>query len=978
MSELDPYFSNHIDENRQVVLAARPIFLAQGGAEHDGVVQIAANRDVVVIADEVTVRGTIVARRAPVEGVTTGPNGCTFLILARRLDTIPDSGADSSIDVSGGKGITSTKIWTAPAKKGGEGSKGRSIWHSFEDDVADGGTGKIGDTGSDGDAGGEGGAGGNIDIRCGFTATTTALALVANGGGGGNGLMGQQGGQGGPGGPGGDSEVGVFNPSAASKGGKGGPGGPGGKGGAPGKGGNPGVVRVRVRNGQPNGITASLQAGTPGTPGEGGRPGEGGEPGTGGRPWGQTGYGEVGGKIAPVAGHQAPIGNHGRGDDGDPGRTPDAIAKGEDNNADILGLCEDSELVKSLSFPLTMQTALLLDRIRVDFLAATGHVDETELSALADRVDWVNALLDAYTPASSTDRDELNAQRAAALLFKRRLESGHDFYGHAADFVPLGSIKSYQQRFTEALEALENIQRECDERVTALEQLSRTVSELDAAKTFLTHRLKSYEAEAQKERDSVAGLIEQIRTADEDAMSAKMALVQSTVSAFETAVKELCGISGTDFIEAISQFAFFGEQPFQASAMIIGEGLKLSQSLTSKVLTDDGTQVDKQWVINQLTATEFSAKRLQEIVGGESGVEQTDPGAVRLLAKQSEFDQLCDKFWSVRGADKAKDAFDDYVSAVQVRNAHVLSLNESLARLRDYVAAGSQTSAALAKAATQAAVSSDAGAATLVTQLTRMASRARADCIESLYLASRAYSFWAQQPADALAGVLTDLAAGRPLAMTPTALQAAGEQLLKRYHNAIEQSLTDRPIWDPPRDAAKTARGMMVEITYDSHPAVIRKLREHGKTSFELPAARANTAAKQNPFAGLSDVRLTSLRCWLHGLGWSDGCGPNVRVDLEHTGREKLVQKDDTVTVFRHEPVHIMMEYDSNRTLDPGGIVLASDLHDASSVGALIGPFARWRLSVSSSLNSGIDLSKVNKITLELHLCAYSFGMPKD
>ena len=657
--------------------------------------------------------------------------------------------------------------------------------------------------------------------------------------------------------------------------------------------------------------------------------------------------------------------------------TPDKLTKGADGTPDIVGTCDDSELVKSLSFPVTAQTALLLDRIQVDHLVATGKVDATELSDLKDRIDWVNALLSADAPATATDFSELDAQRAAAQVVKERLQKGLDYYGHAADFVPLGSIESYKQRFDAAVTALTSIQSECDARVTALEQTTRTVSDLNQAKSSLTNQQQAYDAAVTSERASIATLIAQIATADEDTTVAKQALVDATISEFEGAVQASCGISASDLIDTIGQMAFLGEHSFQAGAMIVGQALKLGETAASKVLADDGTQVDKKWVIGQLTTTEVSASKLQQIVGGEAGIRLSDPGAVKLLAEQSEFDQLCDKFWNVSGAAKAKDAFDDYVSAVQARNAHIMTLNESLARLRAYVAADAQTTSALAKAQTQAAAMADAGASTLVAQLQRMASRARADCIEALYLASRAYSFWARQPADALALVLSDLSSGQPLGMSPATLQTAGEQLLNRYDKAIDADLADRTIWWPPKDAPAKARGMMIKLTPESHPAVFERLRKNGTTSFELSAARAHTTAAENQFAGLCDVRLSSIRCWLSGVSWLAGYGPMVRVDLEHQGRERLVGEDDSIAIFRHEAVHIEMTYNSRRPVDPDAIVHESDLQDGNSqaVGALIGPFARWKILVDPALNTGVDLSGVDCITLELHLSAQSFQM---
>ena len=978
MAELDPYFRNSLDAHRQVVLAARPIIIAQDGSDQDGVVQIAANRDIVVIADEVAVRGCVLARRAPADGVIAGPAGCTLLILARRVDTIAGKDADARLDVSGGEGVTSTRIWTAPAAIGNTGPKGHSIWHPITDDVAAGGTGGGGDNGNLGDPGGAGGKGGTVDLRFGFAAPTLALAVVADGGPGGKGQDGQEGGPGGKGGDGADSEnYWLGNRSAATEGGQGGPGGNAGDGGAPGAGGAPGMVRIRLRNTPSSGVTSSLQAGMPGAAGGVRDPGSGGLAGQGGRPWGRTGLGGPGGN-SPESGWLAGVGDLGPGPKGDKGTKLDELKQDKGAAPDVVGTCNDADLVTSLSFPVTVQTAMLLDRIQVDHLAATGSVDPTELSDLADRIDWVSTLLGAYAPTEAVDIGELDAQRAAAQVVSERFRAARDFYGNAADYVPLGSIATYRQRFDNALDALKGIQSECDERVTALEQASRTASDLDQAKRSLATQQGAYDAAATTERAAIADLVTQINTADEEMLAAKQMLVGSSITAFENAVIQSCGISANDLIDTIGQLAFLGEKQFQESAMVLGQALKLGETAASKVLAADGTAVDKDWVINELQTTDLSTAKLKAIVGGKSGVTLSDPGAVKLLAQQSEFDQLCDKFWNVSGAAAAKADFDDYVSAVQTRNAHVLTLNESLARLRAYVAGGAQTAAALATAQTQSAAASDAGVVVLVAQLTRMSARARAACIEALYLASRAYSFWALEPADALAAILSDLSAGRPLAMTPTALLATGEQLLTRFSNAANAKLGERPISFPPVGGSGQERGKMIEFTLQSHPTLFNRLRTRGSGSFQLVAPRAHTTSDENSFAGLSDVRLSSVRCWLSGVGWSPGHGPTVRVDLEHLGRETLIRKDGFVHVLRHEPVHIVMEYDSTRPVDPAGVVAASDLQDgdADTVGALIGPFARWRMRVSPELNPGVDLSAVDKITIEMHIVAQSFGMP--
>jgi hypothetical protein len=285
---------------------------------------------------------------------------------------------------------------------------------------------------------------------------------------------------------------------------------------------------------------------------------------------------------------------------------------------------------------------------------------------------------------------------------------------------------------------------------------------------------------------------------------------------------------------------------------------------------------------------------------------------------------LSKQFWNIPGAANAKERFEAYVDAVQARNADILSLNESLLRLRGWVAGEVETDAAIAASNEKAASVSLAGAPAIVAQLQRMVARARADCIDTLYLASRAYGFWSLAPGDTLASILEDLSVGQPLAMTSTALDAAGEQILSQYGKAIDAGMKSRPIRFPPPDA-QVHRGILVHFTQETHPVAIRSLREKGHAAVVLRPARRSTTAAENPFAGHLNVRLERARCWVHGVKWKPGSGSDVRVDVEHQGKESIVTSDDVLKVVRHDPVYVMTKYDSRRPGDPAGLVEVSD-----------------------------------------------------
>lgn len=969
MPAQDPYFRTIPVPGCQFVIASRPITLVQEGSDADGIVHVAADQDLVVYADSVTIHGVLKLQAAAAD--TTGVGGKKVVIVARLLDSIPASDTSATIDLSGGQGPSPTAPieYVNAAGIGSTGSQGLGPCNVGDEPGWDAGRGGLGATGGAGLPGGPGGTGGEFDLRCGSLTDTAALQAVVGGGKGGTGTVGQQGGQGGTGGPGKDAgdkcADGFFwQHRLATTGGPGGPGGTGGAGGPGGAGGAPGTVHVALRSGSVTGLGTSLLAGLPGDPGDGGAAGLAGQGGLGGLPM--------------DAGIEGRADSGGVGTVGVPGVTPKQADRAGPGAALVVTSCAGVDLSTGLPQPLTGQTAMLLDQIRADFLAATGTAHSDDVSECADRLDWESALLSSYTPRAVSEEDDLDAQRSQAQTLSERLSAGLDFYGNAASFAPLGTMESYQETFADVLVTLGDVQQACDAQVDALDQATCTAMDVDAARKALTSQQASYDQGVTDLRKQIATLVTRIAGGDSDAVDAQQRLLNAAVEEFTDAVEQTIGLSPEDLIEALGQFAFFGEGGFQQGAMIASQGLKLLETASSTCLADDGTKVDKNLVIDKLHAVTDLETSLS-YAGTVDGVRLDDPGAVKLLGEQSQLDDLCTKFWSYKGAATTKASFDDFVSAVQSRNADIVTLNESLARLRAYLSGQAQTAAVLAKATDQAGKASIPGATALMDQLTRMTVRAREDAIEQLYLASRAYSFWSLQADDKLAVELTDLGVGEPLALTPQALESVGSELLVAYRNDVAKRAVDRNKPFPqPQDGSK-ARGILVELTQESHPAMIDALRTSGVAKFHLTPPRAKTPESDSPFYGLSDVRISTVRCWVDGITWgatSTGPGgPNLRVDLLHSGRDTLISPDDQILVFTHDPVHAWMLYDSTRSGDPDGIVSDGTIAQVAD-DAIIGPFARWEVEVSKQYNTGVDWSGITKVTLEFLGQSRSFGMP--
>jgi hypothetical protein len=973
MPDLDPYCRITTAVDSEFIQASRPITLTQDSAD-PGELNLPAGKDVVVFGDVVTIRGAIRLRRPAPEPTGDGPHpvakGGSLLILARRLDTLPGKGGDAKLDLTGAEGETSAKIWTGPPiKEGKRGDPGRGATWSWESEKS----GATGESSADasgkvnpksrlhgqpGAPGGAGGNGGSLDLRCGSLATTVALAVDVSGGRGGTGQDGQPGAKGGRGGPG--DEGGWVR--SASGGGNGGRGGDGGDGGAPGPGGAPGTISITLRAGSTSALTCTLDAGAPGRPGWGGEPGAGGDPGL-------KGYWKY------------PDGRPGHA--GDQGSRGPELVRGAANKAAISTPCDGSALLAHLAQPLSPYLAMMLDQMRADYLKATGSASVSALGELPDRLDWVIALANAYVPLDENEQRALDAVRGRIQTLQQSLKKGFDYFGHSASYAPLGALSGYRHEFDNALKTLRGLRSKYEANLKALQAATLSTDELVHAATALKEDQRAYTEGAEAERKTISDLIHRINDHDSDAVTAKNELLAKSAVAFAEAVQSACGVSVKDLVEVLGQMAFLGHEQPQKMAMYTSQAMKLLDSAASKCVTDTGVQIDKRLVIEKLgTVTDLSAS-LESYSGTIDGIKLSDPGAVKLLGKQSDLDQLCLQFWSYKGASEFKHALDDYVSAVQARNADIMALNESLARLRGYLAGAAQCDASIVEASGKEGKLAAPGAPALITQLARMVARATDDCIYWLYRVSRAYWMWALQPHDELAAQLREIGGADPLALTPETLASAAEGMSTAYATLFEKQLSNAGAWIP-RPAHDGAwypkpgeRGICVEFTHATHPRFIERLRagKHATVGIQPPrrATQTDAASPEHVFSGYADVRITKVRPWVFGARLKNPAPAKrtIRVDLTHAGHDTFVSPEDALTIVHHDAVHLMFEYAVDKPNHVGAIETDGELFDTAThtPGAMIGPFTRWRVTIPKPYNDqSLDTSGIDKVVFEFFL----------
>jgi hypothetical protein len=256
--------------------------------------------------------------------------------------------------------------------------------------------------------------------------------------------------------------------------------------------------------------------------------------------------------------------------------------------------------------------------------------------------------------------------------------------------------------------------------------------------------------------------------------------------------------------------------------------------------------------------------------------------------------------------------------------------------------------------------------------------KARSSVIEQVYLASRAYSWWALQEFP----IYSRLGLKSASTVTAGILKAAQGELLNQFRIAVESRATP-PNPFPTVEARKVnpaARGVVVTLDADNFRRAFEDLRSNYATTVELPATLPyKTSVPLRPpgesgsmkeFAMLAEVMIRKVRVYLRGATASDGL---FAINITHGGVNHVVRKDGIEFVFTSVPVHLTFKYKQKG--DATEITFDSDITDQVDQGtyAPLSPFGWWRISVDRISHPSVDLKGLKAVEIEFHGGAYGF-----
>ncbi|EXM08840.1 hypothetical protein ACKRZS_009882 [Fusarium odoratissimum] len=544
---------------------------------------------------------------------------------------------------------------------------------------------------------------------------------------------------------------------------------------------------------------------------------------------------------------------------------------------------------------------------------------------------------------------------------ERNLYGGYDFYGHVASWVPSGSFPFYRDQLNSALNDLISIQNNyfkyqdiAREENKAKDRISYARAAVDVGKRSCKADLVTLRSQLKSSASSIAVLQEGLPTK-------RKALVEK-IRAFSQDIKNSFNISMESFVNAASTFVF-------APGLAMGavQAASLLHTGLSTITDDAGIQIRKEFVVNKITVMSAGLEGLKEAIEAGNGGELTvdDPGAAKLMAKESDIQDLLTKYRETLGSEKVRvvrEMFDDYLKVVIDRNNLVIHYNACLvlwlttkSKLDSYV----QTERSLGRdfiervhgEVPQLAVTVERNYITTISTV-----------MELLYRTTKALSYvtLSVEPT-----TFTRLRGqGFLQEGIATALKEEKIDIIKRWANAIEGSKALRQPFGGDNDAVK------YELTEEQLQSLLLDLG--GKDAdygviMGIPAARKRTPVDESPFAGYADVRLTRVRFYLDGVQTASN---KLQVTLLHGGTDEMVAPDDLSLKFTHDSSTIKFHYD----IITGRIITDGNVEDAvDHIYALPGPFTSWRISISKKYNQGLDLSNVSSAWFEFSGLSRSF-----
>ena len=765
--------------------------------------------------------------------------------------------------------------------------------------------------------------------------------LRANGGAGGRGQQGGAGGQGLPGAPGRDAECpgnqeGTYVGQQGQAGGKGGAGGTGGTGG---DGGRAGIIKAFLLRQLTQGDVSLEQKGGIGNQaGMGGTLGLGGAGGTGGRNKESSAlpsYREADRYSCKFGNGRGPTGPIGPSGDIPPPRASGASKPDQPTEGGLIA-CDYTLLANSASIT---QLALTLHNTSLHYVNNDFDNCATLLAWLlhltASRATGPVAAGGAIPMAFASVPVEVKPEEWQALgsrvqVLVAQMQAGLDYYGYPRNYVPLLSLDEYRDNLPVMFELAQAIEASHDKYWLA--------SQNDIA------RLAGIDETLATTANIVRNLGQQ-----KGSLGSRTAIVKKTVNELDVTILRLA----VELEQAEEQFKKAIKKQ-AGDRCPVGSILKLVAAIVVTVETGGAAAPAIAASVSALeAANKFKdiVKQVKEIAAKIGEVQQSivklqqaysefkqdidqSLAATKLTMNSTEFNEMFGKFKDLPEARTYRKRIENYQSACNTRNEKLFEYTALVIKLETLNAEIDLQATQADRLRSVRAQTTDPNLLEWEVYMQTQLARAKELLVRAIYETSRAYEYWALEPANF--GKINDL---NVAALKARFLEfVARQQEVKQAQGRNEQPFDNIKLTLNELDMSKhyDAASGQLDITFAISP--------------DMGAFGENL--------GWRKVLVRNVKINLVGLSVK-----GLKIDLIHGGSVQI--NSDRPHYFSHQPRPTSIAYDANGTPEAGldgNNLGGSEKNSGTKTYVDLSPFTFWKMKVRNG--SPIQPSKIKRVEL--------------
>jgi hypothetical protein len=580
---------------------------------------------------------------------------------------------------------------------------------------------------------------------------------------------------------------------------------------------------------------------------------------------------------------------------------------------------------------------------------------------------------------------QLQAIKLRVDICLQRIAMGLDMFGHPPQWVPRLSYSRYHERIMNRISAVETL----EDKLKSYGSNSRPALQAtmdDTAKQLMDINIRIELIGASNGMLNSSATQIAVYT---PALKKKRQVIKDAIASVQDMIRDHINVDPQTVIDAITIIAFAPTAPMMGIQLI-----GLYHKSTSSIKALDGTMVEKKYVVNQFSTVDNTFSKLEEGYRNRSNglIEVDDPGADKLIASQSDLDDLLTKYKEAiksGSAESIKKELDAYIDLVKRRNEAVMRYNAAVQLLMQALAEKTLYEQQQAKYG-EALLSLDPTLPAGRFWMRKFINDARFSAIEALITGARALGFWALTPPVQFAQLFPGLPTTTLLSQYNDDLEADFQKCVNQYGGKIYNQFPTAV------DREHGGQGLCHYFTQDEVTAfkgsADSNLKRIHEIFFSIPVVKSDTSSNISLFAGYWDVRIDQARVWLFGAEVTPGIDGirRLSVGLTHLGSETITKFDevDKFLEFQHDPVSLNFSYDPLGIVDFQsssharihsaqeftGVYRGQKVDVKSDSLAPIGPFGEWRLTVNPIYNNDLSLSKVTGICIEFWGSAVSFG----